>query len=356
MLRTIFRYNRQRASSPDWKWPERWAPPAGAGHNSSTDGSEALRPQAETGSPGKPPHTPSEKECCQKSSGCPASAGACLFPRPHAVRHCRWENAPACMRRHARKYCVRPDSGAGYFSARPLTARPEPEACGFRRLSLESAFLGNAVVYGCSGNTAARAEPPRSCAPECRREAGSGIKEILFPAACRSISRVRCSFHFLKIISIKKTRPTQYYDSAECAGVQPMAATQSAKRVVKCTSKQAAVQACLPPPDILSRRRLAAGPVLPAAILLSGFSVERAFYILRYHKDFLMGRGHLFPSRVLPSNRADRHSLTASSCAGSLRPSRSGKRARYRIRSCSRSVLPLPDGMPRGRTLRERKR
>ena len=37
---------------------------------------------------------------------------------------------------------------------RQLTARPEPEACGFRRLSLESAFPGNAVVYGCSGHTA----------------------------------------------------------------------------------------------------------------------------------------------------------------------------------------------------------
>ena len=169
-------------------------------------------------------------------------------------------------------------------------------------------------------------------------------------------------FQSLLLISLpqnhfhKKARPTQYSDSAECAGVQPTAATQSAKRVVKCTSKQAAVQACLPPPDILSRRRLAAGPVLPAAMLLSGFSVERAFCILRYHKDFLMERGHLFLSRVLPSNRADRHSLTASSCAGSLRPSRSDKRARYRIRSCSRSALPLPDGMRRGRTQRARKR
>lgn len=125
----------------------------------------------------------------------------------------------------------------------------------------------------------------------------------------------------------KAGRPAPTIDSAECGKVQPQAATQSAKQIVGRTLEQAAVQACLPH----GVRNIPDGdspPVRP------GFSCQLS----------------------LPAFSGSSTPLTASSCEGSVHPKRSDKRARYQIRSCSPSALPLPCGTPLSHMRPERRK
>ena len=111
--------------------------------------------------------------------------------------------------------------------------------------------------------------------------------------------------------------------------------------IVRCTLEQAAVQAILPSPDPVSRRRLAAGPKLYATLTAaSGFPAGRGFLFSTYHKTGHM-KSPLCPVRcgevtVQPGLRISCTDCTKTYRQEASGPQRSDWNARMPLQFCRR--------------------